>query len=52
MSDELLSLTAAEQARRIDAGDVSAGEVFEYWRDRAASDGVAGASQRGLPSCS
>jgi aspartyl-tRNA(Asn)/glutamyl-tRNA(Gln) amidotransferase subunit A len=38
VSDELLSLTAAEQARRIAAGDVSSAEVFEYWRGRAASD--------------
>ncbi|MET0810787.1 MAG: amidase family protein, partial [Thermoleophilaceae bacterium] len=38
MSDELLSLTAAEQARRIEAGEVSAAEVFEYWRGRAAAD--------------
>ena len=40
MSDELLGLTAAEQAARIEAGDVSAGEVFDYWRGRAAGDEV------------
>jgi aspartyl-tRNA(Asn)/glutamyl-tRNA(Gln) amidotransferase subunit A len=38
VSDDLLPLTAAEQARRIEAGEVSATEVFEYWRGRAASD--------------
>ncbi|HVG74632.1 MAG TPA: amidase family protein, partial [Thermoleophilaceae bacterium] len=38
MSDELLSLTAAEQARRIESGEVSAAEAFDYWRGRAASD--------------
>ena len=38
VSDELLPLTAAEQARRIEAGEVSAAEVFEYWRGRAAAD--------------
>jgi aspartyl-tRNA(Asn)/glutamyl-tRNA(Gln) amidotransferase subunit A len=38
VSDELLGMTAAQQAARIDAGDVSAAEVFEYWRGRAAAD--------------
>jgi aspartyl-tRNA(Asn)/glutamyl-tRNA(Gln) amidotransferase subunit A len=38
VSDELLALTAAEQAARIEAGDVSAAEVFRYWRGRAAAD--------------
>ena len=38
MSDELLGLTAAEQAARIEAGEVSAIEVFDYWRGRAAGD--------------
>ena len=37
MSEELLRLTAAEQAARIEAGEVSAAEVFEYWRGRAAA---------------
>ena len=35
---ELLGLTAAEQAARIEAGEVSAAEVFDYWRGRAAAD--------------
>ncbi|MEA2365727.1 MAG: aspartyl-tRNA(Asn)/glutamyl-tRNA(Gln) amidotransferase subunit, partial [Thermoleophilaceae bacterium] len=38
MSDELLTLTAAAQAARIEAGELSAAEVFEYWRGRAAAD--------------
>ena len=38
MSDELLALTAAEQAARIEAGDLGAAEAFEYWRGRAAGD--------------
>ncbi|HEY7455437.1 MAG TPA: amidase, partial [Thermoleophilaceae bacterium] len=38
MSGELLTLTAAEQAARIESSDVSAAEVFEYWRGRAAGD--------------
>ena len=38
MSDELLGLTAAQQAARIEAGEVSAAEVFDYWRARAAAD--------------
>jgi aspartyl-tRNA(Asn)/glutamyl-tRNA(Gln) amidotransferase subunit A len=38
VSDELLGLTAAEQAARIEAGEVSAIEVFDYWRGRAAGD--------------
>jgi aspartyl-tRNA(Asn)/glutamyl-tRNA(Gln) amidotransferase subunit A len=38
VSDELLGLTAAEQAARIEAGDVSAAEVFDYWRGRATAD--------------
>jgi aspartyl-tRNA(Asn)/glutamyl-tRNA(Gln) amidotransferase subunit A len=38
VSDELLSLTAAEQAARIESGEVSAAEVFDYWRGRAAAD--------------
>jgi aspartyl-tRNA(Asn)/glutamyl-tRNA(Gln) amidotransferase subunit A len=38
VSDELLGLTAAEQAARIEAGEVSAAEVFDYWRGRAAGD--------------
>jgi aspartyl-tRNA(Asn)/glutamyl-tRNA(Gln) amidotransferase subunit A len=38
VSDELLALTAAEQAARIESGEVSAAEVFDYWRGRAAAD--------------
>jgi aspartyl-tRNA(Asn)/glutamyl-tRNA(Gln) amidotransferase subunit A len=38
VSDELLNLTAAAQAERIAAGDLSAAEVFECWRGRAAGD--------------
>jgi aspartyl-tRNA(Asn)/glutamyl-tRNA(Gln) amidotransferase subunit A len=38
VSDELLQLTAAEQAARIESGEVSAAEVFDYWRGRAAAD--------------
>ena len=38
MSDELLNLTAAQQAERIAAGEVSSHEVFEFWRERAAGD--------------
>jgi aspartyl-tRNA(Asn)/glutamyl-tRNA(Gln) amidotransferase subunit A len=35
---ELLSQTAAGQAERIRAGDVSGDEVFEFWRGRAHAD--------------
>jgi aspartyl-tRNA(Asn)/glutamyl-tRNA(Gln) amidotransferase subunit A len=35
---ELLALTAAEQARSIEAGELSAAEAFGYWRERAAAD--------------
>jgi aspartyl-tRNA(Asn)/glutamyl-tRNA(Gln) amidotransferase subunit A len=38
VSDELLGLTAAEQAAKIESGEVSAAEVFDYWRGRAAGD--------------
>jgi aspartyl-tRNA(Asn)/glutamyl-tRNA(Gln) amidotransferase subunit A len=38
VSDELLNLTAAEQAERIRAGDLGAREAFEFWRGRAAAD--------------
>jgi aspartyl-tRNA(Asn)/glutamyl-tRNA(Gln) amidotransferase subunit A len=38
VSDELLTLTAAQQAAKIEAGEVSAAEVFEFWRGRAAGD--------------
>jgi aspartyl-tRNA(Asn)/glutamyl-tRNA(Gln) amidotransferase subunit A len=35
---ELLSLSAAQQAERIGAGELTAGEVFEFWRQRAEGD--------------
>jgi aspartyl-tRNA(Asn)/glutamyl-tRNA(Gln) amidotransferase subunit A len=35
---ELIELTAAAQAERIRAGELSGQEVFEFWRTRAASD--------------
>jgi aspartyl-tRNA(Asn)/glutamyl-tRNA(Gln) amidotransferase subunit A len=38
VSDELLTLSAAEQAARIEAGEVSSAEVFAYWRGRAGAD--------------
>jgi aspartyl-tRNA(Asn)/glutamyl-tRNA(Gln) amidotransferase subunit A len=38
MSDELLALTAAQAAERVRAGDLSAAELFEFWRERAAGD--------------
>jgi aspartyl-tRNA(Asn)/glutamyl-tRNA(Gln) amidotransferase subunit A len=38
VSDELLALSAAAQADRIASGEVSAQEVFEFWRGRAAGD--------------
>jgi aspartyl-tRNA(Asn)/glutamyl-tRNA(Gln) amidotransferase subunit A len=38
VSDELLDLTAAQQAAGIEAGELSAAEVFEFWRGRAAAD--------------
>jgi aspartyl-tRNA(Asn)/glutamyl-tRNA(Gln) amidotransferase subunit A len=38
VSDDLLNLTAAAQAARIASGEVSAQEVFDFWRGRAAAD--------------
>ena len=35
---ELLSLTAAQQAERLRSGELSAAELFEFWRDRAEGD--------------
>jgi aspartyl-tRNA(Asn)/glutamyl-tRNA(Gln) amidotransferase subunit A len=35
---DLLSLTAAKAAERIQAGDISAAELFEAYRERAAAD--------------
>ena len=40
MTEDLLRLSAAAQAQRIDAGAVSGEEVFEFWRERAAEDGL------------
>ncbi|MGH2744080.1 MAG: amidase family protein, partial [Thermoleophilaceae bacterium] len=37
MSD-LLTQSAARQAERIRSGEVSGGEVFDFWRSRAAAD--------------
>jgi aspartyl-tRNA(Asn)/glutamyl-tRNA(Gln) amidotransferase subunit A len=36
---ELVELTAAQAVERLDAGDVSAAELFEAYRQRAAADG-------------
>jgi aspartyl-tRNA(Asn)/glutamyl-tRNA(Gln) amidotransferase subunit A len=38
MSEELLALTAAQAAGRVRAGEVSAAELFEFWRARAQAD--------------
>ncbi|HET6447900.1 MAG TPA: Asp-tRNA(Asn)/Glu-tRNA(Gln) amidotransferase subunit GatA [Conexibacter sp.] len=38
MSGELIELTAAQAAARIRSGELSAGELFEAYRQRAASD--------------
>jgi aspartyl-tRNA(Asn)/glutamyl-tRNA(Gln) amidotransferase subunit A len=38
VSDELLGLSAAAQAQRVSAGEVSGEEVFEFWRGRARGD--------------
>jgi aspartyl-tRNA(Asn)/glutamyl-tRNA(Gln) amidotransferase subunit A len=38
MSDELLELSVAEASRRIAAGELSAGEYAEAWREAAAGD--------------
>src|SRR3954453_9584959 len=38
MSDDLVALTAAQAADRVRAGDLSARELFETYRDRSASD--------------
>ncbi|HXB15072.1 MAG TPA: Asp-tRNA(Asn)/Glu-tRNA(Gln) amidotransferase subunit GatA [Solirubrobacteraceae bacterium] len=42
MSAELLSLSAAQAAERIAAGEVSADELFTLYRERAAADRAAG----------
>jgi aspartyl-tRNA(Asn)/glutamyl-tRNA(Gln) amidotransferase subunit A len=38
VSRELLELTAAEAATRVRAGELEPGELFAFWRDRAAGD--------------
>jgi len=38
MTVELLELSAAAAAERVRAGEVSAGELFEFWRERVAGD--------------
>jgi aspartyl-tRNA(Asn)/glutamyl-tRNA(Gln) amidotransferase subunit A len=38
VSDELLQLTAAQAAERVRSGDLSAAELFDFWRERAAGD--------------
>ena len=38
MTGQLLSLTAAQQAERVAAGELSGEEVFDFWRERAAGD--------------
>ncbi len=38
MSDEILALTGAQAAERARAGDLSAGEVFDTYRERAAAE--------------
>jgi aspartyl-tRNA(Asn)/glutamyl-tRNA(Gln) amidotransferase subunit A len=38
VSDELLELTAAGAAERVRAGELSRGELWSFWRERAAAD--------------
>jgi aspartyl-tRNA(Asn)/glutamyl-tRNA(Gln) amidotransferase subunit A len=38
MSPDILGLTAAQAAERVRAGELSAGEVFDTYRERAAAD--------------
>ena len=38
MSEDLLALSAAEAGARVRAGELSAAELFEFWRERAAGD--------------
>jgi aspartyl-tRNA(Asn)/glutamyl-tRNA(Gln) amidotransferase subunit A len=42
VSAEILGLTAAEAAERIAAGELSAKELFSFYRERAAADRAAG----------
>src|SRR3954467_11612095 len=38
MSDDVVALTAAQAAEKVRAGELSAGELFETYRERSASD--------------
>src|SRR4051794_11804688 len=38
MSDDVVALTAAQAAEKVRAGELSAGELFEAYRERSASD--------------
>jgi aspartyl-tRNA(Asn)/glutamyl-tRNA(Gln) amidotransferase subunit A len=38
MSDELIALTAAQAGEKVRAGELSAGELFDAYRERAAAD--------------
>ena len=38
VSEDLLALSAAEAGARVRAGELSAAELFEFWRERAAGD--------------
>ena len=38
MSADLRELTGAEAAERVRGGELSAAELFEFWRGRAAGD--------------
>jgi len=40
MSSDLVDLTAAQASERVRAGEVSASELFEVWRERAAADSL------------
>jgi aspartyl-tRNA(Asn)/glutamyl-tRNA(Gln) amidotransferase subunit A len=42
VSSDLLSLSAAQASARIAAGELSAAELFSFYRDRAAADRAAG----------
>jgi aspartyl-tRNA(Asn)/glutamyl-tRNA(Gln) amidotransferase subunit A len=41
-AEDVLALSASEAAAAIDAGSVSAGEIFDFYRERAAADRAAG----------
>jgi len=40
MSGDLIDLTAAQAGERVRAGELSASELFEAWRERAAADSL------------